>query len=254
MNRPAEVRLLAAANVDYESARAWQFATAAEVRAARTAEDGVPPGGSPAAPPAPVEALALIEHAAVYTMGARGGRETLRLPPEALPAPLVDTDRGGDITWHGPGQLVAYPILDLRRRGLGAAEYIAALEGMLLDTLAEFGIDAALSEGRRGVWVGDDKIAALGISVRGGVSLHGVALNVCPDLGWFDAIVPCGLEDAGVTSMSRVLGRTVRVAEARRAMLHAFARRFDSTCVTVACEAATGALAGSEPSREKVSA
>lgn len=234
MNHASAVRILAAAGVDYASARDWQVATAAEVRAARE---------HPA--PGPVEALALIEHAPVYTMGARGGRATVRLPLEALPAPLVDTDRGGDITWHGPGQLVAYPILDLRRRGLGAAEYIEALEGMLLDTLAELGIAAGLTEGRRGVWVGNDKIAALGISVRGGVSLHGVALNVSPDLGWFDAIVPCGLEDAGVTSMSRVLGRTVRVAEARRAMLHAFARRFDATFVTVACEAASVALGAS---------
>ena len=240
MNQPSEVRLLAATNVDYASALAWQMATAAEVRAAR---EGASHG--------PAEALALIEHAAVYTMGARGGRATVRHPLEALPAPLVDTDRGGDITWHGPGQLVAYPILDLRRRALGAAEYIEALEGMLLDTLAAFGIEAALTEGRRGVWIGNDKIAALGISVRGGVSLHGIALNVSPDLGWFDAIVPCGLEDAGVTSMSRVLGRTVRVAEARREMLHAFARRFGATFATVTCEAATSALSGG---REKVPA
>ena len=98
-------------------------------------------------------------------------------------------------------------------------------------------------------------LAALGISVRGGVSLHGIALNVSPDLGWFDAIIPCGLEDAGVTSIARVLGRPVRVAEARRAMLHAFARRFDASFVTVACEAAASALGAASPSgREKVSA
>ncbi|MEI7925808.1 MAG: lipoyl(octanoyl) transferase LipB, partial [Chloroflexota bacterium] len=162
MSHPAQIRILAAAEVDYEAARAWQIATAAEVRAAREAPSD-----------RAVEALALIEHAAVYTMGARGGRATLRLPQEALPAPLVDTDRGGDITWHGPGQLVAYPILDLRRRGFGAAEYIEALEGTLLDTLAAFGIAAELTEGRRGVWIGNEKIAALGISVRGGVSMHG---------------------------------------------------------------------------------
>lgn len=235
MNPPAPVRLLAALDVDYAAARAWQDAAAAEVRAARAVPAAASPGD-------PAESLALIEHAAVYTMGARGGRETLRTPVEALRAPLLDTDRGGDITWHGPGQLVAYPILDLRARGLGAAEYIAGLEGMLLDTLAEFGIAAGLVEGRRGVWVGREKIAALGIGVRGGVSLHGVALNVCPDLGWFDAIVPCGIEDAGVTSMTRVLGRTVRVAEARRTMLHAFERRFGSRCVTVTCDVARQAL------------
>jgi len=249
MDHSSTVRFLSAADVNYTSARAWQMATAAEVRAAREVPS--------AASDAPSEAVAMIEHAPVYTMGARGGRGSVRMPEDALPAPLVDTDRGGDITWHGPGQLVVYPILDLRQRGMGAAEYIGALEGMLLDTLALFGIEAVLVEGRRGIWIGPDsegrwdKIAALGIRVQGGVSLHGVALNVSPDLGWFDAIVPCGLEDAGVTSMSRVLGRTVRVAEARKAMMQAFARRFDARLVTVACDMVTGALSGS---REQVSA
>ena len=259
MVHTSAVRFLSAVGVDYTSARAWQVAAAAEVRGAREV--------SPAPSDAPAEAVAMIEHAPVYTMGARGGRGSVRMPEDALPAPLVDTDRGGDITWHGPGQLVVYPTLDLRRRGMGAAEYIGALEGMLLDTLADFGIEAALIEGRRGIWVGPDsegrwdKIAALGIRVQGGVSLHGVALNVSPDLGWFAAIVPCGLEDAGVTSMSRVLGRTVRVAEARKAMVQAFARRFDARLVIVACEMATSALAGlGEPEvsvaemREQVSA
>ncbi len=234
------VHVLSAADVDYEAARAWQYATADALRAARTSD------GAGVA----TEAVALIEHAPVYTMGARGGRATLRGPVESLPAPLVDTDRGGDITWHGPGQLVGYPILDLRRREMGAAEYLAALEGMLLDTLAAFGIEAALVEGRRGVWVGNDKIAAIGIRVQGGVSLHGVALNVAPDLAWFDAIVPCGLEDAGVTSMARVLGRPVRVAEARKAMMRAFERRFDARLVAVAC-ATTPTLFGAVESEAR---
>lgn len=229
MNESWNVRVLASSGVDYERARAWQYATAAAVRAARDA-DGA-------------EAIALIEHAPVYTMGARGGRATLRVPVEALPASLVDTDRGGDITWHGPGQLVAYPILDLRRQGLGAAGYIDALEGMLLDTLAAFGITGELVQGRRGVWVGDAKIAALGIRVQGGVSLHGVALNVAPDLAWFDAIVPCGLEDAGVTSMARVRGRDVSVEAVRGAMREAFARRFAARLVDVPASVARSALA-----------
>ena len=210
-----DVLVLSAVDVDYAAARAWQDRTAEAVRTARDS-------GRTA------EALALIEHAPVYTMGARGGRATLRMPVEALPAPLVDTDRGGDVTWHGPGQLVAYPILDLRARGMRASDYVEALEGMLLDTLAAFDIDASLVEGRRGVWVGNEKIAALGIRVQGGVSLHGIALNIAPDLAWFDAIVPCGLKDAGVTSMSRVLERVVSVDEVRAAMRDEFARRFAS--------------------------
>ena len=240
MEQPRSVLLLSSAGVDYESARGWQIATAAAVRAARE--------GASAPSDAPSEALALIEHAAVYTMGARGGRATLRMPVEALPAPLLDTDRGGDITWHGPGQLVAYPILDLRVRGMGAAAYIDALEGMLLDTLAAFGIAARLVEGRRGVWVGpegaEEKIAALGIRVQGGVSLHGIALNVAPDLAYFDAIVPCGLEGAGVTSMARVLDRAVSVDEARAAMRDAFARRFGSRLLDVPVDEAGAALGG----------
>ena len=240
MNQPWDVRVLAAAGVDYASARAWQQSAAAEVRDARAASDA---GGTSAA-----EALALIEHDAVYTMGARGGRATLRVPVEVLPAPLVDTDRGGDITWHGPGQLVAYPILDLRRRAMGAADYIRALEGMLLDTLAALGIAAELVEGRRGIWVGPaerrEKIAALGIRVQGGVSLHGVALNVAPDLAWFDAIVPCGLEDAGVTSIARVLRRHVTVEAVRVAMRDAFARHFDARLLDVPADEARSAFSG----------
>lgn len=249
--RPQPVLLLSAAEVDYRAAHAWQQATADALRAARASDGAVD---------AP-EALALIEHAAVYTMGARGGRATLRGPVESLLAPLVDTDRGGDITWHGPGQIVAYPILDLRRRGMGAAEYLAALEGMLLDTLAAFGIEGGLVEGRRGVWIGPDsdgrwdKIAAIGIRIQGGISSHGIALNVAPDLGWFDAIVPCGLEDAGVTSMSRVLGRTVRVSEARKAMMRAFAQRFGAQLVTVACATTDGLFGAVESgTKEEVSA
>lgn len=237
---PSDVRCLAAAGVPYASARAWQDGTAAAVRAARATD----------AAHEAHEAVAFIEHASVYTMGARGGRGTLRLPETALAAPLVDSDRGGDVTWHGPGQLVGYPILDLRRRGMGAAEYIGALEGMLLETLAAFGVAAELVEGRRGVWIGPaerrDKIAAVGVRVQGGVSLHGIALNVALDLAWFDAIVPCGIDDAGVTSMARVLGRAVTVDEVRPALREAFARRFGARLVDIPADEARAALGAND--------
>ena len=246
-----DVRCLAAAGVPYASARAWQDRTASAVRAVRTARTARTAREMHDLRE-PSEAVAFIEHTAVYTMGARGGRATLRLPATALPAPIVDSDRGGDVTWHGPGQLVAYPILDLRRRGMTAAAYIAALEAMLLDTLAAFGVAAGLTEGRRGVWVGpaneQDKIAAIGVRVQGGVSLHGIALNVAPDLTWFDPIVPCGLDDAGVTSMARVLGRDVTVDEVRPALREAFARRFDARLVDLPADEACSALGA--PSRE----
>ncbi len=218
------VRCLRARDVEYGVALAWQHATADALRA--SSNDLLAD-----------EAVALIEHTPVYTMGARGGRATVRGAVAELPAPLVDTDRGGDITWHGPGQLTMYPILHLRRRGVGAGEYLAGLEGMLLDTLAAFGIEASLVEGRRGVWVGNDKIAAIGIRIQGGVSNHGVALNVAPDLGWFAPIVPCGLEDAGVTSMARVLGAAPDLDTVADAMRAAFERRFDCVFVDAPADA-----------------
>ena len=227
------VPYLSARDVDYAVALGWQHATAEGLRAG-----GAAPGRQAA------EAVALIEHTPVYTMGARGGRASVRGPVQALRAPLIDTDRGGDITWHGPGQLVAYPILHLRRRGLSAGEYLAALEGTLIDTLGAFGIHGALIAGRRGVWVGNDKIAAIGIRIQGSVSMHGVALNVAPDLDWFAPIVPCGIEDAGVTSMARVLGAAPAIADVAAALRAAFEGRFACTLVEARADALTRAPAG----------
>jgi lipoyl(octanoyl) transferase len=208
------VHALHATEVDYHAALDWQHATAAALRAGT---------GS--------EAIALIEHQPVYTMGARGGRTTVLAPLDALPAPIVDTDRGGDITWHGPGQLVAYPILDLRVRGVRAVDYVRRLEGTLIDTLAEFGIESAAVPGRPGVWVGAAKIAAIGVRIQGGVSLHGIALNVAPDLGWYDAIIPCGIAGAGVTSIARELGAAPSMDGAIEAFRTAFQQHFDAELV-----------------------
>ena len=120
---------------------------------------------------------------------------------------VVETDRGGGITWHGPGQAVAYPILDLRAWGLGPRDYLRFLERLVIGVLADLGVEAGTVEGRTGVWAGNAKVCAFGVRVAGGVSLHGLALNVAPDLASFDAIVPCGIRDAGVTSLERLLGR-----------------------------------------------
>lgn len=210
-----EVDYLQARDAPYEAALAWQRARAASVR------DG---SG---------EALALLEHEPVYTMGRRGGRDSLRLPPEAMPAPVIDIERGGDLTWHGPGQLVGYPILHLRSRGLRAADYVRTLEGLLTDVLATFGLDAGTVPGRPGVWVEDAKIAAIGVAIRGGVSSHGFALNVDPDLAWFDAIVPCGLADASVTSMGALLREPPSMPAVVEAARAAFERRFGARLVEV---------------------
>ena len=172
------------------------------------------------------EAVALLEHDPVYTLGARASRSSLRVAPDALPAPLVQADRGGDVTWHGPGQLVCYPVLDLRARGLHAGDYVRLLEQVVIDTLAGWGIEGGRAAGRPGVWVAGEKVAAVGVRIDRGVSRHGLALNVAPDLAWFAPIVPCGIADAGVTSMARLLGDAPSLAVAAEATADAFARVF----------------------------
>ncbi|TFC53330.1 MULTISPECIES: lipoyl(octanoyl) transferase LipB [unclassified Cryobacterium] len=150
----------------------------------------------------------LLEHPAVYTAGKR-------TQPEDRPTdgtPVVDVDRGGRITWHGPGQLIGYPILRLPEP-LDVVGYVRLLEDILIDALADFGIDGRRVPGRSGVWVGpagaEDKIAAIGIRVADGVTMHGFALNCNNSLEPYDRIVACGIVDAGVTTMSKVLGRDV---------------------------------------------
>jgi lipoate-protein ligase B len=200
--------------IDYADAWRWQKRTAASVR-----NDGAP------------EALALLEHRPVYTLGRRARYEHLLVDEAALQArcaKVVESDRGGDVTFHGPGQLVVYPILDLRARLLGPKAYVSALEETIIRTLAAFDITAERWPGRPGVWVDGSKVAALGVRVQNGVSMHGVALNVDVDLSWYHAIVPCGLVDASVTSMERILGASPGVASVRDAFIGAFEAIFDS--------------------------
>ena len=158
------------------------------------------------------DTLLLLEHPPVYTTGRRLAEGNLRLPPELLGAPLVQSDRGGDITFHGPGQLIAYPIIDLREAQLGVVTYVRNLEEVIVRTLADYGIAGQRECGLTGVWVGDEKIAAIGVRVSrpggatgGWVTSHGLALNVDIDLDWFERIVPCGIHNRGVTSMARLL-------------------------------------------------
>ena len=155
-----------------------------------------------------VDTLLLLEHEAVYTAGKR----TL---PEERPqdgTPVVDVDRGGKITWHGPGQLVGYPIVRLPDP-VDVVKYVRSLEQILIELIAEFGVDGHRVEGRSGVWVGlpgfENKIAAIGIRVAEGVTMHGFALNCSNDLGAFGNIIACGIRDAGVTTLSRETGRNI---------------------------------------------
>lgn len=173
------------------------------------------------------DALLLLEHAPVVTLGPRTAPGDLLVPEEALRARGVEvarTDRGGGITWHGPGQAVAYPILGLRDLGLGPRDYLRFLEGLVVGVLADLGVAAGTVEGRTGVWAGGGKVCALGVRVAGGVSLHGLALNVDPAPGAFDAIVPCGIRDAGVASLAGLLGRAPPMAEVFDRLEDAFRR------------------------------
>lgn len=156
----------------------------------------------------------LLEHPPVYTAGKR--TEPWERPLDGTP--VIDVDRGGKITWHGPGQLVGYPIVRLPDP-IDVVAYVRRMERVLIDVCAEFGVVAGQVDGRSGVWLPADdrgpdrKVAAIGIRVSQGVTLHGFAINCDPDLSWFDRIVPCGISDAGVTSLSKELGRGVSVTE-----------------------------------------
>jgi lipoyl(octanoyl) transferase len=172
------------------------------------------------------ETVWLLEHPPLYTAGtsAKDGDliDTGRFP-------VFTTGRGGQYTYHGPGQRVAYAMLNLRQRGGDVRAFVAGLEQWLIDTLAVFGVLGERREDRVGVWVRqgsrEDKIAALGIRVRGGVTFHGVSINVDPDLTHFDGIVPCGVTEHGVTSLA-ALGKTVAMAEVDGALRETFARIF----------------------------
>lgn len=156
--------------------------------------------------------LILLEHPSVYT----AGRRTAITDRPTDDTPVIDVDRGGKITWHGPGQLVGYPIVKLANR-LDVVGFVRQLETALINTCEQFGLATLRYPERSGVWLrdekGDRKIAAIGIRVAQGVTMHGFALNVNPDLAGFNQIVPCGIADAQVTSMSKELGREVTIAE-----------------------------------------
>ena len=157
------------------------------------------------------DTLLLLGHAPVYTAGRRSVPEDVLAQ---LDAPLVETDRGGQTTYHGPGQLVGYPIVSLTELGLGPRRYVDAIESALIAALAEHGVHAHREEGLTGVWTTAGKIAAIGVKVSRGVTMHGFALNVATDLRAYDAIVPCGIGDRPVTSLHALLGHAPDLKEA----------------------------------------
>jgi len=208
-----------ASDADLVVVRPGRVGYAAALASQRAAADALRAGTGP-------ETLFLLTHPPVVTMGRRATEDHVLFSREELAArgvEVVETDRGGDVTFHGPGQIVGYPILDLRRRGLGAHTYLRFLEEKLIDVLAGCGIEAFRDPQHTGVWTKAGKIAAMGIRVSAGVSLHGFALNANTDLAYFGLIVPCGIQGRAVASMQQILGRPVDVEDVMDRIAAAFA-------------------------------
>lgn len=183
----------------------------------------------------PEQTILLVEHPPVYTLGKSGKESNLLVAEEflkSLGAEFFHIDRGGDITFHGIGQIVGYPILDLSQLGIGLKAYIDAIEGAVIDTMAEWGIDCQRVAGASGVWIVEQgkpmrKICAIGVKSSRWVTMHGFALNVNTDLKWFNLINPCGFTDRTATSMERELGREVDMEEVKARLLEHFAKKLD---------------------------
>jgi lipoate-protein ligase B len=178
------------------------------------------------------DVLLFVEHPPTYTLGRSARREHLLVDAETrdklgLGASVIETDRGGDITFHGPGQLVGYPIIDLKSWAPDVHEYLRALEALLIDALLEFGIEASREEGLTGVWHPRGKLAAIGVRVSRWVTSHGFALNVATDLEYFKHIVPCGIFGRTVSSMENVLEAPVALGPVKDAVSRAFASTFE---------------------------
>ena len=171
------------------------------------------------------DTLILVEHYPVYTLGKNANEDHL-LQSRDESVDVFKIERGGDITFHGPGQLVGYPILDLSNYKKSVSWYMRALEQVLIDTLIEFKIIAQRNNGLTGVWVGEEKIAALGVRISHWVTMHGFSLNVNPDLSFYDGIIPCGIFDHGVTSMEQLLGETQNNYNVKNMVIEKFNKYF----------------------------
>jgi lipoyl(octanoyl) transferase len=175
--------------------------------------------------------LLLLQHPAVITLGVKGdgGRSHILASPERLAQACIEiheTGRGGDVTYHGPGQIVGYPILDLRPDRCDVHRYVRDVEEVMIRVCAEYGVEAGRIDGLTGTWVGAEKIGAIGIRISRWITSHGFAFNVTTNLEHFDLIVPCGIADHGVTSLARATGRDLAIAEVEEAFIRQFAAVF----------------------------
>ncbi len=171
------------------------------------------------------DTLILVEHEPVYTLG-KNADENHLLQNRDESVDVFQIERGGDITFHGPGQLVGYPILDLSNYKKSVSWYMRTLEQVTIDVLDEIGIEAKRSEGLTGVWVGDEKIAAQGVRISRWVTMHGFALNVNTDLSFYDGIIPCGIFDHGVTSIEQLLGEKQDMETVKQVVIKKFNQNF----------------------------
>ncbi len=179
--------------------------------------------------------LLLLEHPPVITLGRGGDAANLLASPDALRQQGVrfyETTRGGDITYHGPGQIVGYPIIHLGEGNRDVRKYVAKLEEVLIRAVGEYGISATRADGKRGIWVGNEKIAAIGVRIARWVTSHGFALNVNTNLEHFRLITPCGIQGCAVTSISQQIGRSVSTDEVREVLAHKFAEVFDRKIIS----------------------
>ena len=167
------------------------------------------------------DTLIIVEHDPVYTLG-KSANDNHLLQSASEEIQVFRIERGGDITFHGPGQIVVYPILDLNRFVKSVSWYMRTLEKIIIDTLSDFEIKAGLKDGLTGVWVGNEKIGAQGVRISRWVTMHGLALNVNTDLRYFDGIIPCGIFDYGVTSMEKLMGRKQDINKVKNTIIKYF--------------------------------
>lgn len=184
------------------------------------------------------DVLLLLEHPPTYTLGLRGSETNMLASRESLVrqgTAVINVDRGGDITFHGPGQLVGYPILNLAKLGGGIRKYLRSLEDVLILTLESFGVSAERIDGYTGVWVKGEKVAAIGVKVTSKrITQHGFALNVNTDLSYFNRIVPCGIKDKAVTTLAKIVCRPVHPADVATILVEAFGTVFGKEMIEIA--------------------
>lgn len=180
------------------------------------------------------DTVLMLEHTPVVTMGRSAKAQHLLETSETLRSrgyEVHEVGRGGDVTYHGPGQLVVYPILDLKPDRKDVRKYVASLEETMIRTCADYGLRASRIEGLNGTWIDDRKVGAVGVRISRWVTMHGFALNVCTDLSQFEVIIPCGIEDKGVTSLEKELGRSVQLQEVKERAAEHLAHLYEASVV-----------------------